>query len=69
MISSNIRRIIDHTFSKKEPKIFEEKTEKNNQNEPLVLTDEIKEEEAPKAKTDKSESKTNTENQTLSIAC
>ena len=54
--------------SKKEPKIFEEKTEKKNQNEPLVLTDEIKEEEAPKAKIDKSESKTNTENQTLSPA-
>ena len=28
--------------SKKEPKIFEEKTEKNNRDEPLVLTDEIK---------------------------
>jgi len=31
--------------SKKEPKIFEEKTEKNDQEEPLVLTDEVIEEE------------------------
>ena len=36
--------------SKKEPKIFEEKTEKNSQNEPLVLTDEVKEEEKKKQK-------------------
>ena len=43
--------------AKKEPKIFEEKTEKNNQDEPLILTDEIKEEEAPKDKIDKSVSK------------
>ena len=41
--------------SKKEPKIFEEKAEKNNQDEPLVLTDEVKEEEAPKAKIEKLE--------------
>jgi len=54
--------------SKKEPKIFEEKTEKNNQNEPLVLTDEVKEEEAPKTKIAKPEPKTNTESQTLSPA-
>ena len=54
--------------SKKEPKIFEEKTEKNNQVEPLVLTDEVKEEEVPKAKIEKSEPKTNTESQTLSPA-
>ncbi|MDB4828239.1 2-oxoglutarate dehydrogenase complex dihydrolipoyllysine-residue succinyltransferase [Candidatus Pelagibacter sp.] len=54
--------------SKKEPKIFEEKTEKNNQNEPLVLTDEVKEEEAPKPKIAKPEPKTNTESQTLSPA-
>ena len=53
---------------KEEPKIFEEKTEKNNQVEPLVLTDEVKEEEAPKAKVEKSEPKTNTESQTLSPA-
>ena len=54
--------------SKKEPKIFEEKIEKNNQNEPLVLTDEVKEEEAPKPKIAKPEPKTNTESQTLSPA-
>ena len=54
--------------SNKEPKIFEEKTEKNNQVEPLVLTDEVKEEEVPKAKIEKSEPKTNTESQTLSPA-
>ena len=46
--------------SKKEPKIFEEKTKKNNQVEPLVLTDEVKEEEVPKAKIEQSEPKTNT---------
>ena len=51
--------------SKKEPKIFEEKTEKNSQNEPLVLTDEVKEEETPKPKITKPEPKTNTESQTL----
>ena len=44
--------------SKKEPKIFEEKIEKNNQVEPLVLTDEVKEEEVPKAKIEQSEPKT-----------
>ena len=54
--------------SKKEPKIFEEKTEKNSQNEPLVLTDEVKEEETPKPKITKPEPKTNTESQTLSQA-
>ena len=42
--------VIKLDTTKKEPKIFEEKTEKNNQDEPLILTDEIKEEEAPKAK-------------------
>ena len=45
--------------SKKEPKIFDEKTEKNDQVEPLVLTDEVIEEEAPKTKIEKSEPKTN----------
>ena len=54
--------------SKKEPKIFEEKTEKNDQEKPLVLTDEVKEEQAPKAKIEKSKPKTNTESQTLSPA-
>ena len=54
--------------SKKEPKIFEEKTEKNDQEEPLVLTDEVIEEEALKTKTEQSEPKTNRENQTLSPA-
>jgi 2-oxoglutarate dehydrogenase E2 component (dihydrolipoamide succinyltransferase) len=54
--------------SKKEPKIFEETTEKNDLQEPLVLTDEVVEEETPKTKIEKSEPKTNTENQTLSPA-
>ena len=66
--AQNEDNVIKLDTSKKEPKIFEEKTEKNNQNEPLILTDEIKEEEAPKAKIDKSESKTNKENLTLSPA-
>jgi len=46
--------------SKKEPKIF--------QDEPLVLTDEVEEEDALKPKIEKSETKTNTESQTLSPA-
>ena len=54
--------------SKKEPKIFEEKSEKNDQVEPLVLTDEVTEKEVPEAKIEISEPKTNTENQTLSPA-
>jgi len=54
--------------SKKELKIFEEKTEENIQEEPLVLTDEVIEEEAPKTKIEKLEPKTNTESQTLSPA-
>ena len=54
--------------SKKEPKIFEEKPEKNDQEEPLVLTDEVREEVAPNTKIEKSELKTNTESQTLSPA-
>jgi 2-oxoglutarate dehydrogenase E2 component (dihydrolipoamide succinyltransferase) len=54
--------------SKKEPKIFEETTEKNDLQEPLVLTDEVIEEEAPKTKIEKSEPKTNAERQTLSPA-
>ena len=54
--------------SKKEPKIFEEKKTENTQDEPLILTEEIIEEEAPKAKIEKSEIKSNTESQTLSPA-
>jgi len=64
--------------SKNEPKIFEEKTEKNVQKEPLILTDEVEEpliltdevikEEAPKIKIENSEPITNTENKTLSPA-
>ena len=53
--------------SKKEPKIFEEKIEKNDQEEPLVLTDEVAE-EAPEATIEKSKPKTNKEVQTLSPA-
>ena len=53
--------------SKKEPKIVEEKTKNNNQNKPLVLTDEVKE-EAPKPKIAKPEPKINSESQTLSPA-
>ena len=54
--------------SKKEPKIFEEKKTENTQGEPLILTEEITEEEVPKPKIEKSEPKTNTESQTLSPA-
>ena len=54
--------------SKKEPKIFEEKMEENDQEEPLVLTDEVIKKEAPKTKIENSEPKTITENQTLSPA-
>ncbi len=54
--------------SKKEPKIFEEKKIENTQDEPLILTEEIIEEEAPKAKIEKSEIKSNMESQTLSPA-
>ena len=54
--------------SKKEPKIFEEKKTENTQDEPLILTEEIIEEEVPKPKIEKSEPKTNTESQTLSPA-
>ena len=54
--------------SKKEPKIYEEKIEKNNLDEPLVLTNEVKEEKGPNTKIEKSETKTNTESQTLSPA-
>ena len=54
--------------SKKEPKIFEEKTEENTKEEPLILTDEVVEEEAPKAKIENSEPEPNTENQILSPA-
>jgi 2-oxoglutarate dehydrogenase E2 component (dihydrolipoamide succinyltransferase) len=60
--------VIKLNASKKEPKIFEEKTEENVQEEPLILTDEVVEEEAPKAKIENSESELNTENQTLSPA-
>ena len=58
--------VIKLDTSKKEPKIFEEKIEKNNQDEPLVLTDEVKEEEFPNTKIEKTETKTNTKSQTLS---
>jgi len=54
--------------SKKEPKIFEEKKTENTQDEPLILTEEITEEEVPKPKIEKSEPKTNKESQTLSPA-
>ena len=53
---------------KKEPKIFEEKIEKKTQEEPLILTDEVKEEETTRAKLENSTPKSNTEDQTLSPA-
>ena len=53
---------------KKEPKIFEEIIEKTTQEEPLILTDEVKEEKATRAKLQNSTPKSNTENQTLSPA-
>jgi 2-oxoglutarate dehydrogenase E2 component (dihydrolipoamide succinyltransferase) len=60
--------VIKLDTSKKEPKIFEEKKTENTQDEPLILTEEITEEEVPKPKIEKSEPKTNTESQTLSPA-
>ena len=66
--AQNEDNVIKLDTSKKEPKIFEEQTEENIQEEPLVLTEEVIEEEAPKTKIEKSESKTNTESQTLSPA-
>ena len=66
--AKNEDNVIKLDPSKKEPRIFEEKTEKNDQEEPLVLTDEVIEEEVPKAKIEKAEPKTNTENQILSPA-
>jgi 2-oxoglutarate dehydrogenase E2 component (dihydrolipoamide succinyltransferase) len=65
--AQNEDNVIKLDSSKKEPKIFEEKNEKNDQEEPLVLTDEV-EEEAPEATIEKSKPKTNTESQTLSPA-
>jgi 2-oxoglutarate dehydrogenase E2 component (dihydrolipoamide succinyltransferase) len=53
---------------KKEPKIFEEKIEKKTKEEPLILTDEVKEEETTSAKLENSTPKSNTENKTLSPA-
>jgi len=53
---------------KKEPKIFEEIIEKKTQEEPLILTDELKEEETARAKLEDSTPKSNTKNQTLSPA-
>jgi 2-oxoglutarate dehydrogenase E2 component (dihydrolipoamide succinyltransferase) len=50
--AKNEDNVIKLDPSKKEPKIFEEKTEKNDQEEPLVLTDEVIEEEAPENKID-----------------
>ena len=66
--AQNEDNVIKLDPSKKEPKIFEEATEKNDLQEPLVLTDEVIEEETPKTKIEKSEPKTNTESQTLSPA-
>ena len=63
--AKNEDNVIKLDPSKKEPRIFEEKTEKNDQEEPLVLTDEVIEEEVPKGKIKKIEPKTNIENQTL----
>jgi 2-oxoglutarate dehydrogenase E2 component (dihydrolipoamide succinyltransferase) len=60
--------VIKLDSSKKEPKIFEEKTEENTKEEPLILTEEVVEEEAPKAKIENSEPEPNTENQILSPA-
>ena len=61
--------VIELDTSKKEIKVFEEKIEKNIQEEPLILTDEVVEEkEAPKIKKENSTLKPNTENQTLSPA-
>ena len=61
-------KILKKIGKKKEPKIFEEKTEENTKEEPLILTEEVVEEEAPKAKIENSEPEPNTENQILSPA-
>jgi 2-oxoglutarate dehydrogenase E2 component (dihydrolipoamide succinyltransferase) len=62
--------VIKLNTSKKEPKIL--RKQKNSRKmilqEPLVLTDEVIEEETPKKKIEKSEPKTNTESQILSPA-
>jgi 2-oxoglutarate dehydrogenase E2 component (dihydrolipoamide succinyltransferase) len=58
-LSQKEDNVIKLDTSKKEPKIFEEAAEKNDLQEPLVLTDEVIEEEAPKTKIEKSEPKTN----------
>ena len=64
-----IDNVIKLDASIKELKVFEEKAEKNIQDEPLVLTDEvIEEQEAPKVEKENSAPKPNTENQTLSPA-
>ena len=54
--------------SKKELKFFEEKTKEKTEEEPLILTEEVIEEEASNAKIENPEPKTITENQTLSPA-
>ncbi len=54
--------------SKKELKNYEEKKTENTENEPLILTEEIIEEEVPKPKIEKSETKTNWESKTISPA-
>ena len=66
--NQTVDNVIKLDPSKKEPKIFEEKKTENTQDEPLILTEEITEEEVPKPKIEKSEPKTNTESQTLSPA-
>ena len=64
-----VENVIKLDASIKELKVFEEKAEKNIQDEPLVLTDEvIEEQEAPKVEKENSAPKPNTENQTLSPA-
>jgi 2-oxoglutarate dehydrogenase E2 component (dihydrolipoamide succinyltransferase) len=64
----NEDNIIKLDHSKKELKIFEEKTEEKAHEEPLILTDEVIEEEAQKVKIENSEPETSTLNQTLSPA-
>ena len=54
--------------SKKDTRIFEEKKIENIQEEPLILTNEILEDEGPKTKIEQSDSKTNLESQILSPA-
>jgi 2-oxoglutarate dehydrogenase E2 component (dihydrolipoamide succinyltransferase) len=60
--------VVNLEVPQKEPKVFDKEPEEITIETPLVLTDEVKDEETPKKKIEKSETNTNTESQTLSPA-